>query len=286
MTDLISLLRRTVPEVLRKTPFACSGAAWIDAPLVVMSTYKKAQADGTLPIVSQSLAKIASCARGLGVSEVNIVFDGPTRKAKLDTVATRAVTSAAFLAKCPQTYSSLLSKDLVLSQTIITGTRGFKTDSTCTTEACIPEFPSYSTILKNAKFIAPTFGNVFTARHDAEEHIALMMRGEDIAITVDSDALAFGCTRIVQHLGKPEETWIQLAEVLEALKLTQDEFRTLCVFLGNDFNPRIRGAGPVACLAGIRAGMSIESFASKHGGSAEWIEKANDAKSIFSLKYA
>ena len=281
--DLISLLRRTVPDVLRKRPLPCPAAAWIDAPLIVMATYKKAQSDGTSPLIAQSMAKIASYARGLGVQEVNIVFDGPTRPAKIATVASRVITSTAFSARCPPTYTNLLAKDLEQTQHIVNGVRGLHT---CVKTPCVYDFPTYSSVLKTAKFISSSYGTVHHARHDAEEYIALKMQGADIAITVDSDALAFGCTRIVQHLGKPEETWIELAEVLSSLNVTQDEFRRLCVFLGNDFNPRIRGVGPVACLAAIREELSIEQFAAKHSATLAWTEQAREAHAIFSLDYA
>lgn len=276
VADLIALLKKHAPRAFTAAP-VCRGTAWIDAPLIVMAAYKKAQADGTPPCVDASIARTVACAYGLGVSNVNLVFDGPTRPAKAKTVSARVLAHQVFARKCAVTSSSLLQTDLAMCDKICA--RQLHTFS----NARISQpFPSYSSILREAK--RSTAAKVLIASHDAEEYIAAHMTENDVAVTIDSDALAFGCPCIVQHLGKPNEVWISLRIALEDLELTQDQFRTLCVVLGNDFSSRIRGVGPVACLQAVRT-LDLEGFAEKYRADCEWLAEAAHAKEIFQLKH-
>jgi hypothetical protein len=245
-----------------------------------MAAYKKAQADRTLPCVEASLARTVACAYGLGVSNVNLVFDGPTRPAKAKTVSTRVLAHQVFATKCATTavtFSSLLQTDLAMCNKIC-----MRQHHTFSNAHFTPPFPSYSSILREAKL--STAAKVLVAPHDAEEYIAAHMTEDDVAVTIDSDALAFGCPNIVQHLGKPNQVWISLRVALEDLKLTQDQFRTLCVVLGNDFSSRIRGVGPVACLKGVRT-LDLDGFAEQYRADCEWLQEAKHAKEIFELKH-
>lgn len=275
VADLIALLRKHAPRAFSTTAPVCRGTAWIDAPLVVMAAYKKAQADGTMPCVEASLAKTVACAYGLGVSTVNLVFDGPTRPEKAKTVSARLVAHTVFAKRCAVTFSSILATDLAMSDRVCT-----RQLHTFAHAHVSKPFPSYSSIVKEAK--CSTAAKVLVAPHDAEEYIAAHMTADDVAVTIDSDALAFGCPHIVQYLGKPNETWISLHDVLAGLELTQDQFRTLCVVLGNDFSSRIRGVGPVTCLHAIRT-LSLEQFAERYRADSTWLDDARRAKEIFEL---
>jgi hypothetical protein len=279
ISDLISLLRKHAPRAF-SGPVVCRGTAWIDAPLIVMAAYKKAQADGTTPCVEASISKTVACAYGLGVSKVNLVFDGPTRPAKARTVSTRVIAHEVFAKRCMSsavTLLSILQTDHAMCDKICV-----RQLHTFTNLQVSKPFPSYSSILREAK--RSTAAQIVIAPHDAEEYIAANMTMDDVAVSIDSDALAFGCPRIVQYLGKPNETWITLQTALEDLQLTQDQFRTLCVVLGNDFSSRIRGVGPVTCLKGVKT-LTLEGFAETYRADCDWLAEAQRAKEIFELKH-
>lgn len=276
ISDLISLLRKHAPRAF-SGPAVVRGTAWIDAPLIVMAAYKKAQADGTTPCVEASISKTVSCAYGLGASHVNLVFDGPTRPAKARTVSTRVIAHEVFAKRCAVTFLSILQTDLAMCDRICV-----RQLHTFTNLQVSKPFPSYTSILREAK--RSTAAKVLIAPHDAEEYIAANMTDDDVAITIDSDALAFGCPRIVQYLGKPNETWITLQTALDDLQLTQDQFRTLCVVLGNDFSSRIRGVGPVTCLKAVKT-LTLNEFAETYRADCEWLAEAQHSKEIFELKH-
>jgi hypothetical protein len=180
------------------------------------------------------------------------------------------------------TFSSILQTDLAMCDKICSRQLHTLSELKIADLQVSKPFPSYSSILREAK--RSTAAKILIAPHDAEEYIAAKMTDEDVAVTIDSDALAFGCPRIVQYLGKPNETWITLQTALQDLNLTQDQFRTLCVVLGNDFSTRIRGVGPVTSLQGVRT-LTLEGFAEKYRADCHWLAEAQHAKEIFELKH-
>ncbi|XP_044309294.1 probable flap endonuclease 1 homolog isoform X3 [Varanus komodoensis] len=78
--------------------------------------------------------------------------------------------------------------------------------------------------------------------------------------TEDLDALPFGSLRLLRHLntksGDLEE--IALPEVLQKLRLTQEQFVDLCILLGCDYCGKIHGVGPKKALKLMQQHGSIE----------------------------
>lgn len=283
--DLMKLIRSKCADALHSSATrAVTGAVWIDTPLLVMAAAKKAEADGHDPkeAVKQSIRRMHSMVSCLSPESIHWVFDGKTRTEKVGTVQQRVQASAKFTHSCvkkavdrhveamvPEDDDSL-ERDLETASTIV-----------CIVQQ--PSGPSISQIFDHAKACAAkTGGIVHFARHDSEDFIARNMKEGDVAITSDSDALPFGCPWVVQHFGSPAETWIVLEDVLQSLHLTLEQFRLLCVLLGNDFNTRLFRCGPAKCFSALQSPtFSLESFAKANGGDEAWLRSARATLDIF-----
>jgi flap endonuclease-1 len=70
----------------------------------------------------------------------------------------------------------------------------------------------------------------------------------DAVFSEDSDVLAYGCPFMVCYkdykLSDDKVKVIHLPSLLEALELSEEEFRDLCILLGCDYNHRIKGYPP------------------------------------------
>jgi len=271
--DLMTLIRTKFPHILQTSAQRpIHGNIWIDAPLLVMAAAKIAECEGKSPnsLVKSSLQKIERELRCLNENaQINFVFDGNTRFEKLDTVQKRMQANTKY-SQSKKYFSTFAC--LEVSDAIVNGNEHeWKSTS-----------PSFKEIHRHAKEWVMKKGlPMHIAKNDAEEYIARNMNVEDLAVTNDSDALAFGCHHIVQNYGKPSETWILLEDVLNAFQVDLHQFRTMCVFLGTDFNTRIFNCGAIKCFNSRY--KSIEEYAEENQSneSTEWVQKARAAYQIF-----
>ncbi|KAL1528571.1 hypothetical protein AB1Y20_009912 [Prymnesium parvum] len=86
--------------------------------------------------------------------------------------------------------------------------------------------------------------------------------------TEDADALTFGTPILVRHLSMAEArkmpiVEVNLAAVLEGLKLTHAQFIDLCILCGCDYVDSIKGIGPITALKLIQEHGSIEAILKK-----------------------
>lgn len=297
--DLMAHIRRVAPQALRAARPAAPTfkAALVDTPLLVMAGYKRAQAVGELPyaVIQSSLRSTVSACRALGADDVHFVFDGPTRAAKRRTVATRLATARRENDKVANTVKETLEMDLEMAMGIVdTKLAHVATKTIVSSLASSPRFdvvfPDVRTVTRaTIDFVADWAARdrgvlLHIAPHDSEEWIA-RHAGPDLVVSIDSDALAFGCRHIVMHLGQAGETWVDLEDVLAGLGMSQERFRWFCVLLGNDFSTRLRGVGPVnASRLVTRDDWDFEAWAAAQGADEAWRAEARDAYDIFSLK--
>ena len=78
-------------------------------------------------------------------------------------------------------------------------------------------------------------------------------------LTEDSDSLAYLAPSVILHWNGEKEEIANAKEACKALGLTENQFQDLCVLMGNDFNCRIKGIGPMKALAMIRKHGSLEN---------------------------
>lgn len=81
--------------------------------------------------------------------------------------------------------------------------------------------------------------------------------------TEDMDALTFGCPVLLRHMTfsaarKMPINEYKLDKVLEGFGVSMDEFIDLCILLGCDYSPSIKGVGPVRAFQLIQKHKSIE----------------------------
>jgi 5'-3' exonuclease len=279
--DLMNLLKSKCPQVLHSCAIKpVEGNFWVDTPLIVMAAVKKAEVtrENPIQVAKASIHRVFKQIKGIS-EKANIywVFDGGSREEKKETCIQRSKNAEAYNKRCFDFRVQMIQT-------------GFEIDSCLESDlemasAIVSELEPQITLKQvydQIKEFVLCYGEVHIAKHDSEEFIARNMDFNDIAISSDSDALPFGCVTIVQHYGSDKETWIYLEEVLEALQMKMETFQELCVLLGTDFNPRLKGCGPVKCYSCIKQPhFSIEKFAKENGGTDVWLEQANLALKVF-----
>lgn len=272
--DLMNLLKKQNCPMYSSASEPIQGDFWVDSPLIVMAALKKAEMENNdgLPIAKLSLKKTYNQLKAIQPNAtIHWVFDGCSREEKKDTVHVRMKNNATYSKKCFENKIENLfemEEDPLLITTAIVQQENLQ--------------KSLKEIYQEIKHFIVEYGPVYNAKHDSEQFIAQHMMEGDVAVTSDSDALPFGCTWIVQHFGSEKETWIFLHEILETLQLSMEKFIDLCILLGTDFNPRLKGCGPVKCFSEIqKADFSLEKFSTDNGGTDEWLQKAYGAKNVF-----
>ncbi|KAF6215520.1 hypothetical protein GE061_010275 [Apolygus lucorum] len=117
---------------------------------------------------------------------------------------------------------------------------------------------------------------------EAEAQCAALQKAGKVYATAteDMDALTFGTSVLLRHMTFSEARKMPIQEfhldqVLEGLKLTQNEFIDLCILLGCDYCGSIRGIGPKRAIELIREHKSIENIlkkidTSKYQPPADW----------------
>ena len=108
---------------------------------------------------------------------------------------------------------------------------------------------------------------VVQAPGEAEAFCAYLTRNSKAYATVseDMDSLTFGSPVLVRGMSSQKGSKanndlveIDLAKVLDSLKLTQEEFVDLCILCGCDYTGTISGIGPVKAYKFIQECGNIE----------------------------
>jgi len=108
---------------------------------------------------------------------------------------------------------------------------------------------------------------VVEAPCEAEAQCAELVKTEKVYATAteDMDALTFGSTVLVRHMTFSEAKKMPIREfllekVLKEFDMTREQFVDLCILLGCDYCPTIRGIGPKKAYDLIAQYKSIESI--------------------------
>ena len=135
---------------------------------------------------------------------------------------------------------------------------------------------------------------IVQAPSDGEQQAAYMCRKGDVyaAASQDFDSLLFGTPLLVRNLtmtGRRKVPGRQMyreikTEVidskgfLESLGVTREQLVDMCILMGTDFNPGIKGIGPKKALKYIRDNGKLENVLPKIH---EEIPEADEIRSIF-----
>ncbi|CAD5205741.1 unnamed protein product [Bursaphelenchus okinawaensis] len=108
---------------------------------------------------------------------------------------------------------------------------------------------------------------VVEAPCEAEAQCAELVKKNKVygTATEDMDALTFGSTVLLRHLTFSEAKKIPIKEynlprILEQLEITNEQFIDLCILLGCDYCPSIRGIGPKKAFEYIKQYGTIENL--------------------------
>ncbi|MEY3393456.1 MAG: hypothetical protein RL498_371 [Pseudomonadota bacterium] len=130
-------------------------------------------------------------------------------------------------------------------------------------------------LLKVSYFLAPL---------EAETMCADMCKRKlvDAVLTEDTDALAYGCNVFLTKIDFVNFTCIEInhCEMLQALKLSYDEFLDLCIMCGTDYNKNIPKIGFETAYKYIMHYKSIENLKEKLGIDVS-ILKHEDSRRLF-----
>lgn len=124
------------------------------------------------------------------------------------------------------------------------------------------------------------------AVHEAEALCAHLTNTENAwcSLTEDSDALAFGSSRVVFKYMTPEPVLIELNDCLETLKFNKEQFIDMCAMFGCDFCDNVYRLGPVS------AHSLVEKHGSWHNAYAAvrhtWAPKTQESADLFNSKYS
>lgn len=120
------------------------------------------------------------------------------------------------------------------------------------------------------------FGIPFVKARDDSEKLCSSLCIEGVAagvISTDSDCLTFGCPLLITDVSSIKVTrfgndanikFITLDAVLTESKLSQPLFIDLCILMGCDYAPKIRGTGPVTVYKLVNNHGLIESMPTKY----------------------
>jgi flap endonuclease-1 len=135
---------------------------------------------------------------------------------------------------------------------------------------------------------------VVQAPEEGEAQAAFMASRGDVwaASSQDFDSLLFGAPRLVRNLtltgrrklpgSKRYRTvhleLIELDRALEELGVTREQLVDICILMGTDFNPGIRGIGPKKALALVKQYGDLDATLAARG---EEIEHSEEIREIF-----
>lgn len=82
----------------------------------------------------------------------------------------------------------------------------------------------------------------------------------DAAYSEDMDFLTFGCTTLIKKYKANKIIELNLNNILNELNITYDEFINLCILLGTDYAPTIKGIGYKTAYKIIKEKKNIKNF--------------------------
>jgi flap endonuclease-1 len=121
------------------------------------------------------------------------------------------------------------------------------------------------------------------AQYEAEALCSHLVRqGQASAVlTEDSDAFAYLSNTVILKWNSENESVVLMDQVMKDFQLNPEQFQDLCVLLGNDFNERIKGMGPVKALNCIKHHGTLEKFIEKTQIALTISEKLYKSQKIF-----
>jgi flap endonuclease-1 len=95
--------------------------------------------------------------------------------------------------------------------------------------------------IENVKALIRAFGNTyFDAPGEADELCALLVSKKKVwaCLSEDMDLFVYGCTRVLRYFSLINHTVVvySMKQILKELKMTQTEFRNVCILSGTDYN--------------------------------------------------
>lgn len=103
-----------------------------------------------------------------------------------------------------------------------------------------------------------------TAPNDAEKYCAFLQKNKlvDYTVTDDSDALTFGCTKVLKTTISKSIIEVDLEKLLTDMDMTMESFVDFCILSGCDYTESIPQIGPITAYNLIKKHGSIENIQS------------------------
>lgn len=247
--ELLPFLKSKSPKSFTQSILFHGIRIAIDTPIFM---YKFAYSVGTGKNLCNRMLKFSNDLIKLGIVPV-FVFDGASLHNKENEKIKR------FNALCKETEKRLKNE----WTTFQCGELDFEVErSPC------PSFRPVSEDFMAFKLALKVLGvQTEDAQYEAEALCSYMNRkGKvDAILTEDSDTLAYLAPNVILKWDGEKGETVNISMILEDLALTSSQFQDLCVLLGNDFNERIKGIGPVKALELIKKFGNLQEIISKRG---------------------
>ena len=101
-----------------------------------------------------------------------------------------------------------------------------------------------------------------TAPEDAEKYCAFLQQNGlvDYTVTDDTDAITFGCSKILKTSINRNIVYIDTEKILTDLQMTKDMFIDFCILSGCDYTDTISQVGPVTAFNLIKEHKTIDKI--------------------------
>jgi flap endonuclease-1 len=249
--DLLPFLSKRAPEAF--VPFAQWKAAQAQPLVVAIDTpifmFKYAYSVGAGQALRARMIKFALELREKGLEPI-FVFDGQQLPDKDCERARRAqAQQKAVINSHRNDTLTLCGEEIEVERT--------------TAPAARPHRDDYAQL--KADFVGAGI-RTDTALFEAEAKCAHLCAVKEVCavMTEDSDALAYLSEAVILGWNKNERV-ANAVVAARALGLTQTQFQEFCVILGNDFNERIKGLGPVKALRSLKKHGSMRGVLHSEG---------------------
>jgi flap endonuclease-1 len=102
----------------------------------------------------------------------------------------------------------------------------------------------------------------FNAPEDAEKYCAFLQKNNyvDYTITDDTDAMTFGCKKILKTNINNKIIEVNLDKILTDFEMSYESFVDFCILSGCDYTDTINKIGPITAFNIIKKNKSIENY--------------------------
>ena len=119
--------------------------------------------------------------------------------------------------------------------------------------------------IQNTKDLIISFGATYYDAHgEADELCALLVHRKKVwgCLSEDTDMFVYGCENVLRYFSLLNQTVVcyNTKKILVELKITQDEFREICVISGTDYNAHYADSGETEMMTMFKVWKLFQKY--------------------------